>query len=182
MKTYRLACLAVGAAFWAAPMHEPVFADDRGRLTFTVDVAEDFSQFVYTPVIPGDIPQRGSTFVTEGNLFPRGTIEGDGATFDPNAAGAIGKWYCRGIHLVSAADIPGAPLWVDTAQLFQLPDHGRSLSTDGLEGSVPVLRAVIGGTGSLKNYVGQQKQEFLGFNATGGVNLRVTFVLRRAAR
>lgn len=171
---FALAVLAVAAA--------PAAADDKGTLRFTVDVAEDFSLFVYTPVVPGDIPQRGSTFVTEGNLFPAGTIEGDGAGFDPSSAGAIGKWYCRGIHLVSAADIPGAPLWVDTAQLFQLPDQERSLASDGLEGSVPVLRAVTGGTGSLRNFVGHQQQEFLGFNASGGVNLRVTFVLRRASR
>jgi hypothetical protein len=137
---------------------------------------------VYTPVIPGDIPRRGSTFVTEGNVFPARTIEGDGSDFDPNSPGSIGKWFCRGIHLVDAPDIPAAPLWVDTAQLYQLPDDSRSLSTDGLEGSGPLLRAVIGGTGSLKGYVGHQHQEFLGFNISGGVNLRVTFTLRKVAR
>jgi len=181
MKGSRLTVYAFGLAVLAA-LAVSAAADDTATLRFTVDVAEDFSRFVYTPVVPGDIPQRGSTFVTDGNLFPRGTIEGDGASFDPNAAGSIGKWYCRGIHLVSAPEIPGAPLWVDTAQLFQFPDDKRSLSSDGLEGSVPVLRAVIGGTGSLKDYVGHQQQEFLGFNASGGVNLRVTFVLRKAAR
>jgi len=180
MKTHLLASLAVGAALWAAPLGTPVLADDARHLT--VDVAEDFSQFVYTPVTAGDIPRRGSTFITEGNIFPGGTIEGDGATFDPNGPGALGRWYCRGIHLVSAPEIPAAPLWVHTAQLFALPDHGRSLSSDGVEGNSLTLRPITGGTGRFKGVVGQQRQQFLGFNASGGVNLRVTFVLRRVAR
>jgi hypothetical protein len=47
---------------------------------------------------------------------------------------------------------------------------------------VPVLRPVTGGTGPFRGYVGEQKQQVLGFNATGGVNLRVTFVLKKATR
>lgn len=47
---------------------------------------------------------------------------------------------------------------------------------------MPVLRALSGGTGVFRGYVGEQKQEMLGFNATGGVNLRVTFILRKAVR
>jgi hypothetical protein len=44
------------------------------------------------------------------------------------------------------------------------------------------MRARLGGgTGLFRGYVGEQKQEFLGFNASGGVNLRVTFTLRRVA-
>ncbi len=181
MKTHHLASLAVGAALWAATPTAPVLADGRDTLRFTVDVAEDFSQFVFTPVQPGQDPERGATFITEGNIFPGGTIPGDGATFDPTQAGAIGRWFCRGIHLVGLADIPGDPgtLWVHTAQLFTLPNHRRSLSSDGVEGNLVVKRPVTGGTGPFKGYVGEQRQQFLGFNPTFGVNLRVTFTLRR---
>ncbi len=182
MKKHRLASLALGGAIWAAPMAAPLLADDA-EIRLTVDVAEDFTgQFVSTPVVPGDIPRRGATFITEGNIFPGGTIQGDGASFDPNGPGAIGRWFCRGIHLVSGPEIPDAPLWVHTAQLFALPDNGRSLASDGVEGNSVVLRPVTGGTGPFKDYVGQQRQRFLGFNATGGVNLRVTFTLRRVGR
>jgi hypothetical protein len=154
---------------------------DSGQVMFTVDVAEDFSKFVYTPVNPNDtIPKRGATFVTQGNIFPGGTIPAEG-TFHPRSRGAIGSWTCRGIHLVAADQIPDAPVWVHTAQLFQLPDDGREISTEGLEGSAPMRRTVTGATGPLKDHVGEQRQEFLGFNETGGVNLRVTFVLRKAA-
>jgi hypothetical protein len=117
--------------------------------------------------------------VTEGNIFPAGTIKGDGSTFDPNSGGALGRWYCRGTHLVSAAEFATSPRAVHTAQLYLLPSERSSTATGGVEGSVPVVRPITGGTGPFKGYIGEQRQRMLGFNATGGVNLRVTFVLRR---
>jgi hypothetical protein len=153
------------------------------RIVFTVDVAEDFAKFVPTPVDPADtIPQRGSFFVTEGRIFRAGTIQGDGAKFDPNSSGSLGRWFCRGTHLVSGDQFVSTKFAVDTAQLYMFPDDERSIVTDGVEGGGKVERVVSGGTGVFKDYVGIQKQEFLGFNASGGVNLRVTFVLRRAVR
>jgi hypothetical protein len=155
----------------------------KEKVVFTVDVAEDFATFVPTPVDPADtIPQRGSFFVTEGRIFPAGTIEGDGAAFDPNSSGSIGRWFCRGTHLVSGDQFVSTKFAVDTAQLYMLPNDERSIVTDGVEGGGKVERVVSGGTGAFKDYLGIQKQEFLGFNASGGVNLRVTFILRRAVR
>lgn len=150
-------------------------------LVLTVDVAEDFTKFNPTLVTPTDTePKRGSWFITEGNIYPAGTIQGAGNDFDPTTAGAIGRWYCRGTHLVSASELPAAPLWVDTAQLYYLPNDEHSIVTDGLEGNGIIRRAVTGGTGQFRGYLGVQKQEFLGFNTTGGVNLRITFNLERA--
>jgi hypothetical protein len=150
-------------------------------LVLTVDVAEDFAKFNPTLVKPTDTePKRGSWFITEGNIYPAGTIQGTGETFDPNTDGAIGRWFCRGTHLVSASEIPAAALWVDTAQLYFLPSDEHSIVTDGLEGNGVIVRAVTGGTGEFRGYLGRQKQEFLGFNTTGGVNLRVTFSLEKA--
>jgi hypothetical protein len=161
----------------------------KGRpavIQFTVDVAEDFARFVSTNVNPGDEePVRGSWFLTEGRIFPGGTIQGDGADFDPSQDGAIGTWQCRGTHLADASEIfdetEPAPLWVVTHQLFLLDSHKRSIATDGVEGWIPVVRAVTGGTGPFRGYVGEQRQQLLGFNVTDGVNLRVTFTLRKAA-
>jgi hypothetical protein len=157
----------------AARKHEPI--------VFTVDVAEDLAgKFVPTFVRPEDTqPERGSFFVTGGRLFPAGTIEGDGATFDPNRSGHIGIWICRGTHLVAANEIPAASLWVSTAQLFVIGRQGREqLATEGVEGSGTVTRIVTGGAGNYAGWLGEQRQTFLGFNPTGGVNLRVTFILR----
>lgn len=151
----------------------------------TVDVAEDFSKFTPTLVSPGDRqPTRGSFFLTEGRVFPKGTIKGDGSTFDPNSAGAIGTWLCRGTHLADASAIAdgSADVWVATTQNYLFPDDRLSVATEGREGSAPSVRTVVGGTGPLRDYVGEQHQQLLGFNTTGGVNLRVTFVLTRVRR
>jgi len=158
---------------------------DREPVVFTIDVAEDLAgKFVPTFVKPEHTqPERGSFFVTEGRAFPGGTIQGDGASFDPNRGGHIGVWICRGTHLVAASEIPAAALWVDTVQLFVLGRQGREqLSTEGVEGGGTVTRIVTGGAGNYAGYVGEQRQTFLGFNPTGGVNLRVTFILRKAVR
>ncbi len=185
-----VAALALACTMWTAAAsaqfaseHAGKHARDKDALVLTVDVAEDFALFNPTFVKPTDTqPERGSFFVTEGSIYPAGTIKGDGATFDPNSAGSTGRWFCRGTHLVSASQIPAAAFWVDTAQVYLLPDDTRSITTDGLEGVGTVVRTVTGGTGRFKGYVGEQRQEFLGFNATGGVNLRVTFVLKKATR
>jgi hypothetical protein len=153
---------------------------DPDTIVFTIDVAEDFALFNPTLVRPTDTqPERGSFFVTEGNIFPGGTIKGDGSTFDPNRGGALGRWFCRGTHLVSATEFPTSARAVHTAQLYLLPNERASIATEGVEGNVPVVRPISGGTGPFKGYIGEQKQRLLGFNATGGVNLRVTFTLRK---
>ncbi len=173
------AVLAFGSASPATAQDIP---DGKSNIVFTVDVAEDAALFKPTFVKPTDTqPERGSFFVTEGNLYPAGTIQGDGAAFDPNSDGAIGRWFCRGTHLVSGAEFPFAARGVLTAQLYLVPDENKSISTDGLEGNGTVVRTVTGGTGPFRGYVGEQKQEFLGFNASGGVNLRVTVTLKRVA-
>ena len=168
----------------SGPLHaegQTAARPDRGPepIVLTVDVAEDFGKFVPTFVKPADTePKRGSFFVTEGRVFPAGTIQGDGAAFDPNSSGHVGVWICRGTHLVAGSEIPAARLWVSTAQLFVLGRQGlNQLATEGVEGSGTVVRVVTGGGGNYVGFVGEQRQTFLGFNATGGVNLRVTFTL-----
>jgi hypothetical protein len=155
-------------------------------IVFSVDVAEDFSLFSPTKVRPDDTqPERGAFFVTEGNIYPVGTIERGGTPeapgpFDPNASGALGRWFCRGTHLVSGALFPSTARAVHTGQLYLLPNEAASLTTEGLEGNAAIVRAATGGTGPFKGYIGEQRQELLGFNNSGGVNLRVTFVLKKA--
>lgn len=186
-----LALLAlVGAALVSSTGLEASDRPDRDRpspqtIVFTIDVAEDFSLFVPTKVRPEDTqPERGAFFVTEGRIFPAGTIPKGGTPeapgpFDPNGGGAIGTWFCRGTHLVSGALFPVTARAVHTSQMYLLPNEGKALSTDGLEGAGATVRPVTGGTGPFAGYVGEQRQELIGFNASGGVNLRVTFILRK---
>jgi hypothetical protein len=182
----RVAALTgVAMALAAAPHAQEADAARAQKKTepivVTIDVAEDLAgKFVPTFVKPEHTqPERGSFFVTEGRIFPAGTIQGDGADFDPNQTGHTGIWICRGTHLAAANEIPAAPLWVSTAQLYVLGRQGKEqLSTEGVEGSGTVTRIVTGGAGNFAGWTGEQQQTFLGFNSTGGVNLRVTFTLR----
>jgi hypothetical protein len=179
------AVLGVAMILGSAASAQEAGADGAARkrepIVFTVDVAEDLAgKFVPTFVRPEHTqPERGSFFITEGRVFPAGTIDGDGATFDPNRTGHIGIRICRGTHLVAANEIPAAPLWVSSAQLFVLGRQGKEqLATEGVEGGGTITRIVTGGAGNYAGWVGEQRQTFLGFNPTGGVNLRVTFILR----
>jgi hypothetical protein len=184
------AAVAAMAITMAPAVRADAGDDDRhGRkrepFVFTVDVAEDLAgKFVPTFVKPEHTqPERGSFFVTQGRVFPAGTIEGDGATFDPNRSGHIGIWICRGTHLVAASEIPAADLWVTSAQVFVLGRQAKEqITTEGIEGSGTVTRIVTGGAGNYAGWIGEQRQTFLGFNPTGGVNLRVTFILRPPAK
>jgi hypothetical protein len=187
----RLRCVAAAALMLnLVPAHAQE-QELRGKkrdpepIVFTVDVAEDLAgKFVPTFVKPEHTqPERGSFFVTGGRVFPGGTIQGDGSAFDPNSPGHIGVWICRGTHLVAASEIPAAQWWVNTAQIFVLGRQGREqLTTEGLEGRGTVTRIVTGGAGNYAGFIGEQRQTFLGFNPTGGVNLRVTFILRPLGR
>jgi hypothetical protein len=183
--TASLLAATLGSVVDAGELREERLPRKPQPIVFTVDVAEDLAgKFVPTFVKPEHTqPERGSFFVTEGRVFPAGTIQGDGADFDPYQRGHVGVWFCRGTHLVAADQLPAAPLWVSSAQLFILGRQGKEqLSTDGIEGSGTVTRIVTGGAGNYAGWTGEQRQTFLGFNPTGGVNLRVTFILRPPAR
>ncbi len=186
-----IATVVTALALFVGPGVSPATAaneDDStksnpNRTYLTVEVAEDFATFVPGPPFDaaGVVPQRGSFFVTQGKIFPEGTIEGDGSSFDPNSDGAIGTWFCRGTHLVSGLEFPEIRFAVDTAQAYLMPDDKQMIVTDGLEGGFgfEVQRVISGGTGEFRKVIGIQKQELIGFNESGGVALRVTFELER---
>ncbi len=153
--------------------------------TFTVDVAEDLAgKFRPTFVKPEHTqPERGSFFVTEGRVFPAGTIEGDGATFNPNRSGHIGVFICRGTHLVAASEIPAASVVGRDDAVLRARAAGQGAADDRRPGRERhahahrhrrhrKFRRLDWGTAP----------DFLGFNPTGGVNLRVTFILRPPAK
>ena len=151
------------------------------RIEFTIDVAEDMKLFVEPRVPTGSEPLRGSFFVTEGKIFTAGTIPNtNGEQFDPNTiTGSIGTWFCKGTFLVAGSVFDKNRLSVLTDQLFLFPNDQQSIATTGTEGAGFTVRPVVGGTGQYAGYTGEQRQEFLGFNKTGGVNLRVTIKLRK---
>jgi hypothetical protein len=147
------------------------------------DVSENAKRFVFdeTPLHDDGAPAYGNEFVTEGYIYPFGTLNGtngvnpDGSPEFPDRV--IGRWTCRGWHVGEGAKTVSGP-WVITHQLYDLGDRpGQvTLTTDGLELvdiGVPVKRAVIGGTGPYAEARGEATQTMIGFNQLNGANLRV---------
>jgi len=150
--------------------------------TIRFDVSENAKRFVFdeTPLHDDGAPAYGNEFVTEGYIYPFGTLNGtngvnpDGSPEFPKLV--IGRWTCRGWHVGEGAKTVSGP-WVITHQLYDLGGKpGQvSLMTDGVELvdiDVPIKRAVIGGTGPYAEARGEATQKMIGFNQLNGVNLR----------
>jgi hypothetical protein len=146
------------------------------------DVAENGGRFTPddTPLFPDGVPAYGNEFITEGYIYPPGTLNGangvkpDGSPEFPDRV--IGKWFCRGWHVGEGGHTMKGP-WVVTHQLYDFgPQAGRStIATDGFElpeENAPILRAITGGTGAFALARGEAAQTFLGFNQSNGVSLR----------
>ena len=160
----------------------------RGR-HLEVDVAEDGTRFVFDengPLLENGYPDYGNGFVTQGYIYPAGTLTGsngvnpDGSPEFPDLV--IGEWTCYGYFVgEGAATTEGA--WVVTTQVFEFHSDvpgGRTIVTVGAEtpaGAGPALRAVVGGTGSYATAGGQVEQVTLGHNVSEGVNATFVFEL-----
>jgi hypothetical protein len=162
---------------------------DEGR-QLVLDVAIDAHTLSLNNNDPADPanPRRGTTFIVYGKVFPGGTIPSGVTPFDPDAAGSIGVWVCRGVFLADFADITSgaASLAFDTTQMFLLPTDKNALFTEGFEGNVGVTthRTVTGGTGSFRRVIGSVQQRTIGVNRNGAADglfdLRFTFKVKAA--
>ena len=156
-----------------------LFADDDSE-TFTIDVSCDARTYRQNSAdLSAAGSNRGDTFIVQGKIYPGGTIPKGDHVFSPDNPGSIGSWICRGIWLVSSAELTsGTSPAFDTTQIYLLPDESKQIFSEGLEGPQPVSRGVVGGTGSMAGIRGQVKQELLGTNETGLFNLRFTFKVK----
>jgi hypothetical protein len=167
---------------------------DKTR-TFEVDVAEVGTRFVIdeAPVFDDGFPAYGNAFVTEGYIYPEGTltetngVNADGTPEFPDQV--IGEWTCTGYFIADGAHTTEGS-WVYTTQLFAFgddPDSGaETVVVTGYESGVPgntVTGAITGGTGRYATVRGQAGQTFLGMNnpelPTMGVNTTVEFQLAK---
>lgn len=180
MQVVRSIWLMAAVAGVAASMLLPTSAFAGDTLKF--DVAENMSQFVFDedPVFDDGMPKYGNTFITQGYIYPHGTLEdGNGVLADGSPEfpdKVIGSWTCRGWFVGKGARTESGP-WVITHQYYDFGEsHGEvSLITEGFELSETdrmIQRAVTGGTGPYQDARGQARQKLLGFNAAEGVNLR----------
>jgi hypothetical protein len=153
------------------------------KQTLKFDVSENFKRFIpdETPVNPDGKPAYGGEFITEGYIYPYGTLNEKEDGINPDGSpslpeNVIGKWTCRGWHVGEGAATTTGPIVV-THQLYDLGDKpgSKTLTTDGYEivdFGVVVQRAVTGGTGEYKTARGEAAQTLLGLNELGGVQLR----------
>lgn len=188
----RLLAVTLGAAIIALAVIAPdaILAENREvpnsqAQILKFDVAENATRFAFdeAPVDDNGMPAYGNPFVTQGYIYPEGTLDGnngvqsDGKPEFPEQV--IGQWICRGWFIGDGAATETGP-WVITHQLYNFSDQpGRkTLMSDGYElaePNVPIQRAIVGGTGPYKEASGQAVQTLLGFNQSEGVDLR--FVL-----
>jgi hypothetical protein len=163
----------------AAQAIDQLTAED-GRLRF--DVAEDMTRFVFAPAPVHDdgMPAHGNAFITQGYIYPEGTLtESNGVLPDGSPEfpdKVLGEWTCRGWFVGDGAHTTSGP-WVITTQIYNLgAEFGdATLITEGYEVAdvgVAIERAISGGTGTYAAARGDGTQVMLGFNATEGVNLR----------
>ncbi len=162
----------------------------HGSATFVVDVAVDMRTFAAVPSTgnpPGEPvgPNRGTTFIVNGKIFPAGDLPSGTASNDPSQEGSIGDWVCRGILTSDlASQLAGVDkIGFDTTQMLIFGSDRRAIWSEGLEGGlseagVTTHRIVLGGTGAFLGASGDVVQESLGTNATGAPNIRLTFRLR----
>ena len=118
---------ATAAAYTADEAIDLVTVSD-GVLRF--DVAEDHSRFVWdgNPALIDGMPEHHTAFITQGYLYPAGTLTGtngvlpDGSPEFPDKV--LGQWTCSGWWLGGGEPGDG-PLGVDApVQLWQRVGHG----------------------------------------------------------
>ncbi len=186
-----LAAATVGGVSLASPAD----GDGHRLRTIEVDVAENGRRFVIdeAPVFDDGFPAYGNPFVTEGYIYPAGTLNGsngvkpDGSPEFPDKV--IGVWTCRGYFIGDGAHTTEGA-WVFTTQLFAFGDDpetgAETIVVTGYEGAQvgqTVTGAITGGTGGYATARGEADQKLLGFNnphlATMGINKAVFLKVER---
>jgi hypothetical protein len=167
-----VALVAVGA--YAA------LAQSEGE-SLRYEIAEDGNRFVFGQerLFEDGMPQYGTPFVTQGYIYPEGTLNGSNGVL-PNgepefADQVLGTWTCYGYMIGDGAHTTTGE-WVISTQVYQFEDG--TIITDGFELAdfdTPISRAITGGTGDFVNVSGEQVQELRGFTEQMGVNLVVEF-------
>jgi len=184
-RTKVTACVALSALVAGMLMPTTTRAqDNQGRdenrdppdLTFTVYAALDLK----TLAPPDGMNIAGASLIVFGNLFRSGDgMEGANANNDPNQGEVIGRILCRAT--IVDPDF-SHPFGTFVTELYSWPDGVSNLLADGIGPNLGFTshRIVSGGTGRFRNMIGEIEEKEIGFNNTGGCNLRVSFKLTKA--
>jgi hypothetical protein len=151
--------------------------DPDGVLRF--EVAEDGTRFTWNgdPALTDGLPDRDATYITQGYIYPEGTLNGrngvlaDGSPEFPDKV--LGQWSCYGWYVGAGKPDQTAP-WI-TSHLFNFGDTygaatlvSEGYSIDDLD--VALERAVVGGTGDYAGARGIQLETNLGHNLSNGLD------------
>ena len=128
------------------------------------DVAEDITRFSFaaSPVFDDGMPAYGNAFVTQGYIYPAGTLSDGAEGANPDGSPAfpdlvIGTWTCDGYFVGDGMRTETGAI-VITRQVHHfntgeiLVSHGPEL----VDAGVSLERAVTGGTGNLADVSGLQ--------------------------
>jgi len=150
---------------------------DEALLRF--DVAEDHTRFAFadTPVHESGMPAHGNPFVTQGYVYPAGTLDlniagvlEDGSPAFPDKV--LGTWTCDGWFVGEGGDATSG-VWLVSRQIIQF-NSGDVIITQGTEladAGLANARPITGATGDYAGYdAGVMLQTLIGFNDHMGVN------------
>ena len=145
------------------------------------DVAEDHTRFVFAaaPVFDDGMPAYGNAFITQGYIYPAGTLDNGAEGVNPDGSPAfpdlvIGEWTCDGYFVGDGMRTTEGPM-VMSRQLYVFADgdvlisQGPEFMADGAR----FTRAVTGGTGEYSDAPAELHQTFLGMSDGLGVRLQM---------
>lgn len=147
------------------------------------DVAEDHTRIFMSsqPVHENGMPAHGNAFVSQGYIYPEGTLAGntvgvlqDGSPAFPDLV--LGTWTCDG-YFVGEGGNATTGVWIISRQTFAFKD-GATVVTQGTEIAdigQPNLRPVTGATGDFADIEGRLIQTTLGFNDFWGLSATYQF-------
>ena len=143
------------------------------------DVAEDHTRIFMedNPLHENGMPAHGNAFVSQGYIYPAGTLEADTAGVLEDGSPAfpdlvLGTWTCDGYFVGEGANATTG-VWVISRQVFAFED-GDTIITQGTEIvdiGVENQRPVTGATGDYADYSGAMAQTLLGFSELMSVNV-----------
>ncbi|MEM7643982.1 MAG: hypothetical protein AAF366_15860 [Pseudomonadota bacterium] len=168
--------LLVAAAIAVMPL-----TGNAGEPLAAFDVAEDMSRFVFAavPVFDDGMPAYGNAFITQGYIYPAGTLDGGVEGTLPNGDPAfpdlvIGEWTCDGYFVGDGMRTETGAI-VMTRQIYRFNDGDLLIShgPEFVDAGVTVTRAVTGGTGDYADAPAELDQVLLGMSDGYGVRLQI---------
>lgn len=143
------------------------------------DVAEDHTRVFMAdaPLHESGMPAHGNAFISQGYIYPAGTLAADTAGVLPDGRPAfpdlvLGQWTCDGYFVGEGANATSG-VWIISRQVFAF-DSGDTIVTQGTEivdTGVENLRPITGATGAYAEASGGMVQTLLGFSEQMTVNI-----------